>query len=70
LPQLADPTTVATIAAPVVDGPIDAPPARRSLRHALGVMIVTSIIVGAGALAFALLAGSHTVTNLLDKLGG
>ncbi|MEO5838166.1 MAG: serine/threonine-protein kinase [Acidimicrobiales bacterium] len=74
MPPVFDPTTVATIAAPVLAAPVAAtvepPSPRHSLRHALGVIVLTAIILGTAALAFALLAGSHTLTNLLDKLGG
>jgi serine/threonine-protein kinase len=64
LPRVTDPTTVATTAvataAPsVVDAPNEPPAARRSLRHSLAVLVVTAILVGAAALAFALIAAAR-----------
>ena len=39
------------------------------MRRAVGSIVIGAIILGAAALAFALLAGSHTMDNLLGKLG-
>ena len=59
-----DATTVAPLA---VEPELE--PARHSLRRAVGSIVIGVIILGAAALAFALLAGSHTMDNLLGKFG-
>jgi serine/threonine-protein kinase len=68
-----DPTSVATTATAgttvVEPAPIDPEP-RHHGRRALATLVVGAIILGAAALAMALLAGSHTATNLIDKLAG
>jgi serine/threonine-protein kinase len=68
LPPVFDATTVAGTAAPLAAAPEAGPP-RRSVRRAVGSIVIVAIILGAAALAFALLVGSHTMDNLLGKLG-
>jgi serine/threonine-protein kinase len=61
-----DPTTVA-VAAPVAAAPEAAN--RHSVRRAITIIVMSAIILGGAALAFALLGGSHTLTNLLKSSG-
>ena len=63
-----DPTTLATTAAPVAAAP-ESQPASHSVRRAIAIIVMSAIILGAAALAFALLAGSHTLMNLLKSSG-
>ena len=73
-PAALDPTAVALAVARAPAVPAPAVPetaeVRRSLRHLLGTLVVWAIILGAIALALALLAGSHTLAQILDKLNG
>jgi len=66
-----DPTTVAVAAAPVAAPVAAAPEAanRHSVRRAITIIVMSAIILGGAALAFALLGGSHTLTNLLKSSG-
>jgi hypothetical protein len=63
-----DATTVATSAAPIAAAP-ETQPARHNVRRAIAIIAMSAIILGAAALAFALLAGSHTLMNLLKSSG-
>jgi hypothetical protein len=43
---------------------------RHNARRLITTFVLCAIIVGAAAIAIALLAGSHTLDNLLDKVSG
>jgi serine/threonine-protein kinase len=78
-PAPIDSTAIASTA-PVVTRPAAVTPARRepstpsesrrSARRLIVTFVLCAIVVGATALALALLVGSHTLANLLDKFSG